>query len=87
MSKHRIHISDAEMEALAVTAALGRYAVEDLVGAAVWVFAQQDESFKEQFIRERWFHRHASPRATRPWRQILQEKIHGLARRIVSLIS
>jgi hypothetical protein len=85
MTKNHIHISDAEMEALTATAALGNIAVDDLVCAAAWAFAQQEEDFKESYTRARWFEDHASPLETRPRHQTLKEKLHGLARRLFSV--
>jgi hypothetical protein len=73
------------MEVLATTAALGSFAVEDLVGAAAWAFAGQDDDFKEYYIRAICFRGPAAPRRPRPRRRSLREKLHGLARRFVSL--
>jgi hypothetical protein len=85
MSRNQIHISDAEMEALTATAALGHFAVEELVGAAAWAFGQQERTFQEHLIRGRWLYDPASADETRPRRQTLKEKFYALARRLFSL--
>jgi hypothetical protein len=71
------------MQVLAATAALGDFAVEDLVGAAAWAFAGQDEDFKEYYIRAICFQGLAA--RPRPRRRSLREKLHDLARRFVSI--
>jgi hypothetical protein len=85
MCANQIHISDAEMQALAATAAVGDFAVEDLVGAAAWAFAQQDEDFKKDYVRADLLQPHASPLNTRSPHQTLKEKLYGLARRFCSI--
>jgi hypothetical protein len=85
VNKHEVHVSDSDMEALATTAALGNFAVEDLVGAAAWAFAGQDEDFKEYYIRTICFQGSAAPPRPLPRRRSLREKLHGLARRLVSV--
>src|SRR5262249_13338290 len=83
MRKHQIHVSDSEMQVLAFTAAAGNFSGEDLVGAAAWQFAEQDEGYKEHCLREVWF-RPPRPLEARPRRQPLREKLYGLARRFLS---
>jgi hypothetical protein len=79
MNKNEIHISDAELDALAATAALGDFTVEEVVAAAVWAFAEQDSEFREYFVqRVLYERREATPR---PRRRRLKEMLHGLARR------
>jgi hypothetical protein len=85
MSANQIHISDAEMQALAATAAVGDFAVEDLVGAAAWAFAQQDADFKKDYVRANLLQAYARPLNTRSPHQPLKEKLYGLARRFCSL--
>jgi hypothetical protein len=70
------------MSDLAATAALGNLAVQDLVGVAVWAFASQDEQFKQFYVREVSFARRPGPPGAR--RPSLKEKLHDLARRILS---
>jgi hypothetical protein len=86
MSANQIHLSDAEMQALAATAAVGNFAVEDVVGAAAWAFAQQDEEFKKDYVRANWLQPPAGPLNPRPRHQTLKEKLHGLARRFCSVL-
>ena len=85
MHKDQIHISDAEMDALATTAAAGNFAVEDLVGAAIWAFSEQEEGFKEDYIRATWLEPGASPLVTRPGHQLVEGKLRALAHRFFSI--
>jgi hypothetical protein len=62
--KNQIHVSDSEMEALATTAAVGGFAVEEAVGAAIGAFAGQEEAFKENYLRATWL----APQTTRSCR-------------------
>jgi len=54
MTQKEIHISDAEMEVLASTAAMGNLTLEEVMGTAAWMFAQQDEGFKVYYLRKIW---------------------------------
>jgi hypothetical protein len=55
MTLKEIHIPGAEMEVLVSMAAMGNYTLEELIGAAAWTLADQDERFKEYYLRKMWF--------------------------------
>jgi hypothetical protein len=47
------------------------------VGAAAWVFAQQDEDFKKDYVRANWLQPFASPLDTRsPHQTLAADSIH-----------
>jgi len=85
MKMYPLAISEAEMGALAATAWLGNFSAEDLLAAAAWAFAQQDETFQQHHTRDRWLRDPAGPGETRPRRQTLKETFYGLVRRVYSL--
>jgi hypothetical protein len=81
----QIHISDDEMDALTTTAAMGDFALEDVVVAAAWWFAKQEEDFKEHYIRTTWLLPPSDPVETPPQHGILKEKLHAVAGRFRSI--
>jgi hypothetical protein len=85
MRKNLIYISDAEMQALAVTAAMGNFGLEELVGTAAWALARREEALRDACIRAFLYQNHV-PRPAKPARgKTIWERLHGLARRIHSL--
>jgi hypothetical protein len=52
MNKNLIYVSDAGMADLTLTAAVGGFALEDLVGTAVWAFARHEEAHRAGCVRD-----------------------------------
>jgi hypothetical protein len=68
-----IHICGPEMEVLVSTAAMGNYTLGELIAAAAWTFANQDDHFKKYYLRKVWFLR--GPSLPQPQYQSPKEKI------------